>query len=214
MRFWPIQFDGAGSLDRSRGTSQSRARVFVCEGGQVGAPIEVRRLVRAELSRVAEIDRTERIDVIYEQRGTELTARRGNWTAPAWDPAGHGEHSVEAHRLALEHYLDGGGIALGAFSNGRLVGIGVVVSHLRPQIAQLAFLHVSQAFRATGIGRRLCDELDLIARDAGNSAIVVSATPSENTVRFYLSRGYELTAQALPELYEAEPEDVHKRKAL
>jgi GNAT superfamily N-acetyltransferase len=180
-----------------------------CNGGEVGTPIEFRRLARVELSRVADIDRTERIDLIYEQRGTELEGRRGNWSSPAWD-----EHSVEAHRHALEDYVDAGGIALGAFSKGRLVGIGVVVPHLRPEIAQLAFLHVSEAFRATGIGRRLSDELDLIARDAGDTEIVVSATPSENTVRFYMSRGYELMAQALPELYELEPEDVHMRKAL
>ena len=186
----------------------------MCEGGEVGTPIEFRRLARAELSSVAEIDRSERIDLIYEQRGTELEERRGNWSSPAWDPHGHGEHSVAAQRHALERYVDAGGIALGAFSDGRLVGIGVVVPHLRPEIAQLAFLHVSQAFRALGIGRRLSDELDRIARDAGDTEIVVSATPSENTVRFYLSRGYELMARALPELYELEPEEVHMIKAL
>ncbi len=190
------------------------ARVSVCDVGEVGAPIEVKRIARVELARVGEIDRTERIDVIYVQRGTELEGRRGNWSAPAWDPYGHGEHSVEAQRHALEHYVDAGGIALGAFWKGRLVGIGVVVPHLRPGIAQLAFLHVSAAFQATGIGRRLSDELDLIARDAGDTEIVVSATPSENTVRFYRSRGYELMAAALPELYELEPADVHMRKAL
>src|SRR6516164_165022 len=138
----------------------------VCEGGDVGTLIEFRRLARAELSSVSEIDRTERIGLIYEQRGTELEERRGNWSSPAWDPHGHGERSVAAQRHALEQYVDAGGIALGAFSDGRLVGIGVVVPHLRPEIAQLAFLHVSQAFRALGIGRRLSDELDGIARDA------------------------------------------------
>ena len=61
------------------------------------------------------------------------------------------------------------GSLLGAFSGGQLVGIGVVVPHLRPAIAQLAFLHVSEAFRAAGIGSRLCDDLELMARDAGDS---------------------------------------------
>ncbi|MET0692344.1 MAG: GNAT family N-acetyltransferase [Propionibacteriaceae bacterium] len=180
----------------------------------MGTLVEFRRLARIELSRVAEIDRSERIDLIYEQRGTELEARPGNWNSPAWDVHGHGENSVAAHRRALEHYVDGGGIALGAFSNGQLVGIGVVVPHIRLGTAQLAFLHVSAAFRATGIGRRLSDELDQIAREAGDTEMVVSATPSANTVRFYLGRGYELMAQALPELYALEPEDVHLRKAL
>jgi hypothetical protein len=54
----------------------------------VGTPIEFKRLARVELSSVAETDRTERIDLIYEQRGTELEERRGNWSSAAWDPAG------------------------------------------------------------------------------------------------------------------------------
>jgi ribosomal protein S18 acetylase RimI-like enzyme len=188
--------------------------VSVCDGGGVWTPIEFKRLRRDELPSVAEIDRSERVDLIYEQRGTELEERRGNWSSPPWDLHGHGEHSVAAQRRALEHYLDAGGIAFGAFSTERLVGLGVVVPHLRPKIAQLAFLHVSAAFREMGIGRRLCDELALIARNAGDTEIVVSATPSEKTVRFYLSGGFELMDPALPELYVREPDDVHMRKPL
>ena len=38
--------------------------------------------------------------------------------------------------------------------------------HLRPGIPQLAFLHVSRAFRFSGIDCRLGEEPDQIARDA------------------------------------------------
>ena len=176
--------------------------------------VEFRRLGRNELSRVAEIDRSERIDVLYDQHGTELVARHGDWSAPAWDPNGHGEHSVAAHAHALEQYVDAGGIALGAFAGGQLVGIAVVVPHLRPRIAQLAFLHVSAPWRATGIGSRLSEQLEQIARTGGDSDMVVSATPSENTVRFYLGRGFQPMAEPLAELFELEPEDVHMRKVL
>jgi GNAT superfamily N-acetyltransferase len=176
--------------------------------------VEIRRLARAELSRVGEIDRTEHIDLIYEQHGTQLVARPGDWSAPAWDPVGHGEHSVEAQWHALEHYLDAGGVGIVAFSGGRLVGIGVVVPHLRTAIAQLAFLHVSAGFRAAGIGSHLSDQLEQLARDGGDSDMIVSATPSENTVRFYLGRGYDLMAEPLPELLELEPEDIHMVKVL
>ena len=48
----------------------------------MGTPIEFRRLARVEPSGVAEIDRTERIDLIYEQRGTELRERRGTGARP------------------------------------------------------------------------------------------------------------------------------------
>lgn len=142
-------------------------------------PVEIRRLARTELSRIVEIDRTERIDLIFEQRGTELVEPRGDWSSSDWDRDGHGSHSVEAQRHTLEHYTDAGGIALIACSSGQLVGIGVIVPHLHPAMAQLAFLHISQASRASGIGSRLCDDLELMARGVSDFEMVVSATPSE-----------------------------------
>jgi GNAT superfamily N-acetyltransferase len=176
--------------------------------------VEIRDLAPSEFSRVGEIDRTERIDILFEQHGSELVAKAGNWSALAWDPDGDGEHSVRAQRQALQHYADAGGVARGAFSGEQLVGIGVLVPHIRPGIAQLAFLHVSRDFRAAGVGSRLSADLDLIARRAGDTEIVVSATPSENTVRFYMGRGYRPMAQPLPELLELEPEDVHMAKRI
>lgn len=176
--------------------------------------IELRGLEWSELARISEIDRTERIEVLYEQHGTRLVARHGEWRASAWDADGSGEHTVEAKVREAQHHLDDGGVAVGAFADGRMVGIGIVVPHLRPGTAQLAFLHVSAPWRATGIGGRLCEQLDQIARSAGDSDMVVSATPSENTVRFYRGRGFEPTADPPAELLELEPEDVHMRKAL
>jgi GNAT superfamily N-acetyltransferase len=171
-------------------------------------------LRRTELSRVAEIDRSQRIQVLYEQRGTQLVARHGIWSATAWDPDGNGKHSVENQVHTLERYVDSGGVALGAFANRGLVGIGVVVPHFRLGIAQLAFLHVSSSSRGTGIGSHLCEQLEQIARNAGDSDMVVSATPSENTVRFYLGRGFHPMEEPIGELFELEPEDVHMRKVL
>jgi GNAT superfamily N-acetyltransferase len=180
----------------------------------VETSIEIRDLARYELARVGEIDRTERIDVLYEQHGTELIAKQGSWSAAPWDLDGDGEHSVGAKYHALVKYADAGGIARGAFSGERLVGIGMVVPHIRLAIAQLAFLHVSHDFRAAGVGSRLSADLDLVARRAGDTEIVVSATPSGNTVRFYLGRGYRPLAQALPELFELAPDDIHMGKAI
>ena len=186
----------------------------MCQRGAVEPALEFRGLDRTELSRVGEIDRRERIDVLYDQHGSELVARHGNFNASAWDMDAQGEHSVEAQVRALPYHVDKGGIALGAFASGRLVGIGVVVPHLRPEVAQLAWLHVSAPFRGTGIGSRLSEQLEQIARTDGASDMVVSATPSENTVRFYLGRGFQLMAEPLAELFELEPEDVHMRKVL
>jgi GNAT superfamily N-acetyltransferase len=187
--------------------------------GAVDEQVELRRLERSEVPRVGEIDRTERIDGLYDQRGTALVVRSGEWIAPAWDADGDGEHTVEAKVREVLQYLDGGGVAVGAIAGGalaggRMVGLGVVVPHLRPGLAQLAFLHVSAPWRAAGIGSSLCERLEQYARDAGDVEMVVSATPSANTVRFYLGRGFEPTAEPVPELFELEPRDVHMHKVL
>ena len=92
--------------------------------------------------------------------------------------------------------------------------MGVVLPHIRPSTAQLVALYVSDGYRGRGIGGRLSDELERIAREAGDLEMVVSATPSTNTVHFYLGRGFEPMAEPLPELYELEPEDVHMQKRL
>ena len=175
--------------------------------------IRLRTLERTELARIGEIDRTERIDVIYRLQGQRLEEVRGEWSAQPWRQ-GAGEHSVAEQQEALVGYADAGGIPLGAFSGESLVGIGVVVPHLRPGLAQLAYLHVSNGFRASGIGGKLCDRLEELAIEAGNTEMVVSATPSENTVRFYLNRGFRLETEPLPELVELEPHDIHLRKKL
>ena len=176
--------------------------------------LEVRRLEPHELSRVAEIDRTERIDTLYRQRGAELEAVAGDYDAPPWRTEGAGEHSVSHQIEACEQYVARGGIPVGAFADERLVGIGIVVPHVRSGIAQLAYLHVSDGFRGRGLGGRLDAELERIARELGDTTMVVSATPSANTVGFYRGRGFEPTATPLPELLELEPEDVHMEKPL
>jgi GNAT superfamily N-acetyltransferase len=176
--------------------------------------ITYRSLAAADLARVGDIDRTERIDTLYVQRGSALEERAGDWSAAAWFSEGKGEHSVAHQRDECERHLAAGGFALGAFAGERLVGIGAVRPHIRPGIAQLAFLHVSDGYRASGIGRRLSDELERVAREQGDTTMVVSATPSLNTVRFYLGRGFTPMSDPLPELYELEPDDVHMHKRL
>jgi GNAT superfamily N-acetyltransferase len=174
----------------------------------------IRPLRHDELGRVAEIDRTEQIDLIFVQHGGELEGRPGDWSAPAWDLHGDGEHSVMTHTRDLEHYVDAGGVALGAFDGDQMVGIGAVVPHVRPGIAQLAWLQVTNGRRDAGIGRRLCEALEAIAREAGDDRIVVSATPSEHTVMFYRRRGYEVMPTPLADLLAREPDDVHLEKVL
>ena len=103
----------------------------------------------------------------YVQHGVALELQTGDWSAPSWDLEGTGEHSVAAQQAVLDATLERGATALGAFDGERLVGIGVVLPHLRPGVAQLVALYVSDSHRGRGIGGRLSDELERIAREAG-----------------------------------------------
>jgi ribosomal protein S18 acetylase RimI-like enzyme len=176
--------------------------------------IRYRRLERHDLARLGEIDRTERIEAIYRQDGERLVERGVDRQAPPWFEEGDAEHSVAFEKRFCERHLEAGAEGVVALDGDRLVGIGLVTPGVRPGVAQLAFLYVSNGHRGTGIGGTLTRELERIARGADGETIVVSATPSAATVRFYLGQGFTPMAHPLPELYELEPDDVHMSKKL
>ena len=180
----------------------------------MAASLDIRRLRRDELDRVAEIDRTEHIEVLLVQDGERLIEHHGSWDSLPWESDGEGAHSVGARVRELHGYLDLGGVALGALVDGRVVGIGVVIPRFQQRVAQLAFLHVSAPWRGTGVGSSLSAQLDDVARAAGASEMVVSATPTRNTVAFYRARGFTPMAHPLDQLIALEPDDVHMHKPL
>ena len=81
-------------------------------------------------------------------------------------------------------------------------------------MAQLALLHVSNGFRRNGIGNHLTRELIDEAKTFGADRVYVSSTPSGSAVGFYLSQGFELVDDVIPELFKLEPEDIHMLKML
>lgn len=167
-----------------------------------------------ELARLGEIDRTERIETIYIQHGEILEESAQDFDVPPWSPTGDHAHSVPDQIGFCERHVSRGAQVFGAFDEDRLVGIGLVTPHLRPDVAQLAYLYVSAGYRGRGIGRLLVNELERAALAAGDMTMVVSSSPSTNTVHFYMSCDYQPMAEPLPELYELEPEDVHLSKRL
>ncbi|NNL66563.1 MAG: GNAT family N-acetyltransferase [Myxococcales bacterium] len=123
-------------------------------------------------------------------------------------PAGEPERDGALLRDCMEH----GGSAWGAFDGGTLVGAAVLESRFlgreRDRL-QLKFLHVSHRQRGAGIGDALFGEALARARRLGARKLYVSATPSENTMRFYRARGCRPTREPDPGLLALEPEDVH-----
>jgi hypothetical protein len=75
----------------------------------VSSEITYQRLAAADLARIGEIDRTEKIETVYVQHGSRLEERVGDFSARAWFSEGEGEHSVAHQRSECERHLAAGG---------------------------------------------------------------------------------------------------------
>ncbi len=171
--------------------------------------VHIQRMTAAELDRISELDRSERVTLAYEVQDGELARFTVDWDDPGWSMEGDGDHTV-AHQIAFcRSHLERGGVMLGAFEADVLVGLAVVRPRLRDDLAQLAFLHISRRFRRQGIAGELMRKACAIAREAGSRRMYISATPSASAIGFYLAQGCRLAEEVDPELYALEPEDIH-----
>jgi len=166
-----------------------------------------RNLEREELDRLKEVDRSEVIEHIYYFRKGRLELEKEHWEVQGWEPE-HYQSCVKA----LQHTYDSGGFIFGAFEEENLVGVASLEKDLigtDKSYLKLDKLYVSSACRKLGIGKQLMEIAAAKAKELGAKKLYVSATPSENTVGFYMGIGCRLTEELIPELFELEPEDIH-----
>ncbi|MCP3976587.1 MAG: GNAT family N-acetyltransferase [bacterium] len=171
--------------------------------------IEVRALESHRLDIVAAIDRSEEIRVGYSVGDGELIKSDGHWSVPPWDLVGDGEHSVARIQQWLTPILARGAILLGAFEADQPVGMAVVQTDFKDELAWLAALWVTKECRRHGVASALWARCVQIASDAGARSIYVSSAPTGAAVGFYLRQGCELAPDPDPELFAFEPEDIH-----
>ena len=130
-----------------------------------------------------------------------------NVDVPGWHP-----DTVRNTTPLLYESFDRGGVFYAAFENEHLAGVaalGTIWHGPRGDLLQLEFTHVGRDFRAQGLGTRLFERARAFARALGARGLYISATESENTVRFYQRRGAALIGTPDPELFAREPEDIH-----
>jgi predicted N-acetyltransferase YhbS len=169
--------------------------------------MEMRLLKRDEVELIWTIDRSEVHHHTYELRNGQLVRIPNYFEVPGWRP-----DAAEKETPVLLDCFDRGGIFLGVFDAAALIGVTVLesarVGRASDQM-QLAYLYVSRAYRGRGVGMQLFDAAVSSAREAGANALYISATPTENTVDFYLNRGCVLAPEPDPRLLAAEPDDIH-----
>jgi predicted N-acetyltransferase YhbS len=170
--------------------------------------MDMRRLERGEIRRVWEVDRSEVHHQVYRMKDRELILVPLYFEIKGWR-----EGQREKDGPMLDACADRGAVFVGMFTDDdRIVGV-AVVDTIRRGIdrdqLQLVKLYVSRDVRAQGIGTRLFTEALALAREAGARFLYVSATPTRNTVDFYLRRGCRLADPPDPELLALEPDDIH-----
>jgi ribosomal protein S18 acetylase RimI-like enzyme len=172
--------------------------------------MEVRRLRAEDVSLVATIDRAEHVDAEYRVVDGQLRQVPATITdVPAWDRTGSGPFSVAAHIEFCESVLARGGVLFGAVDDEQTLGLAIVHPSFEPPLAWLAFLHVSRPHRRRRAAQALWDAAAEVSAAAGATSMYVSATPTESAVGFYLRQGCRLAQPVHPELFAAEPEDIH-----
>jgi GNAT superfamily N-acetyltransferase len=147
------------------------------------------------------------IENIYRLENGALVLQPHHFDARGWPPG-----EAENYTPILIECFDRGGWFHGLFEGDAIVGVAVLDSKRigkRGDRLQLQFLHVSNAYRKRGLGARLFEMARGIAHERGAKRMYISATPSENTIHFYMRLGCEIASEPDPELLAREPEDIH-----
>ena len=168
--------------------------------------IDERLLLREEIASIWTIDRGEVIEQVYYFEQGKLVLKPEYHVVTGW------EGDDERYSPILLDCFDRGGWFYGLFDGAAIIAVVVLDCEFIGTSAdqlQLKFLYVSGPFRGRGLGRSLFERARKEARRRRARRLYISATPSENTVNFYLELGCSVVEEVAPELFALEPRDIH-----
>ncbi len=169
--------------------------------------MKIRTIKREEIENIKNIDRSEIVNQFYYYQNGKLVLKNGYFNIRRWTP-----RQIKKHVKGLLSLYDRGGFFYGLLHEERMVGLISLeckfIGSANNQL-QVVFLHVDKNYRKKGFGRKLMDKVKERARELGAKKLYISATPSKNTVDFYMHLGCKLAPEINPELYKLEPDDIH-----
>jgi ribosomal protein S18 acetylase RimI-like enzyme len=169
--------------------------------------LEYHILSRIQIKKLSQIERTETVEYVYNMRDGNLVLEKEHWDVPDWSPSEQQERITDLRKI-----YDNGATFFGAIDGSILVGMSVLDHNPISSGADrlnLTGLWVSSPYRRQAVGRKLTYMAIQEACTRGAKILYVSATPSENTIRFYTSLGFQLANPVDPVLLKEEPDDIH-----
>jgi GNAT superfamily N-acetyltransferase len=167
----------------------------------------IRAFTATDSERLAELDRSESVEMLYAVRDGTIVPLGHGEDVPQWSGAWLDDVVAFARR-----HLESGGTGVAAYDGDRLAGVAVLGGSPvggDSETLQLALLHVGRTYRRHGLAARLFGEMRAEAVRRATRRLYISATPSEGALRFYLSQGARLADPPDPHLLALEPEDIH-----
>lgn len=174
--------------------------------------MKIRTIRRSEIEQVKNIDRSEIVNKIYYFDGGQLKLKNEFYEIKSWEFS-----ELERNIEHLYKIYDNCGYLVGCFDGNKLVGVGALDSEFigkNRDYLQLYFLHVDSKYRRTGIGKKLLKKVANHAKKLTAKKLYISATPSQNTIDFYINIGCQLVSELNPDLYQLEPKDIHLELSL
>jgi len=169
--------------------------------------MEIRALEKDGIEDIRKIDRSEVIDQLYYYQNGELVLKKKYCDISGWDP-----NEIERTIANLYDLYDRSGSIFGLFQDERIVGVVALeckfIGSNNDQL-QVVFLHIDKNYRKKGYGKILMNQAKEKAKELGAKKLYVSATPSKNTVDFYMHLGCKLASEINAELYQLESDDIH-----
>lgn len=169
--------------------------------------MQIRALHPHEIGLLRKIDRSEIIEEIYYLRNGQLILEQEYYDMKGFPPG-----ELEAIILRQHHLVEAGGEVFAAFDDGALLGVASVENRLRglnKPLCKMDILYTDAQARKRGVGRALIGHALDLAHRFGACGLYISATPSRNTVDFYIHCGAVPVEEVDSELFTLEPEDIH-----
>ncbi len=115
----------------------------------------------------------------------------------------------------LRRCIVDGGKVVAAFDGQQTVGF----ANVEPKIyddtyIQMPFIHVTKTHRGKGIGHRLFQMIEEIAAGMGAKKLYISTHPDVRVQAFYDAVGTVIAQKTIKEIYDQEPYDIQREKAL
>jgi ribosomal protein S18 acetylase RimI-like enzyme len=111
----------------------------------------------------------------------------------------------------LQECVKKGGIVVGAIIEGDLIGFANVEGGLfgnKLEYRELSYIHVSNEFRNSGIGKKLFQLCCEKAKEIGTKKLYIAAHPSEETQHFYRKMGCTFAVEINQTIFNKEPLDI------